>query len=93
METLENEQNADRRNLENVQLRRAACELLQVFDVMAEAFNTLQSDSATIATAAEYWINLADKMTEMNNEQFLSIATKRKTEALGKDCFFGCKSS
>ena len=87
IETLESEQNPERRNLESVQLRRAASELFQVFDVIAEALNMLQSDSSTIATATECWISVVDKISGMNNEQILAAANKRKSEALNNDCF------
>ena len=86
IERIENEQNTERRLLESVPLRRAANELLQVFDLIANTLNLLQSDRATIATAAECWLKLTDDIRGLQNDQFLKAAEKRRKEALANDC-------
>ena len=64
--------------LESVPLCRAANELLQAFDLIANTLNLLQSDRATIATAAECWLKLTDEIRELQIDQFLKAAEEKR---------------
>ena len=44
---------AERKHLENMQIKNVATDLLKIFDAIAVALNKLQSDTATIGDAVE----------------------------------------
>ena len=87
LEQLEKETAAERRFLEDLQVRRAATELLEIFDLIAEALNTLQCDKTTISTATESWLKLSESTQALQNPQVQAEVVKRREEAMNRECF------
>ena len=86
-EKLEGENSTERRNVENIMLQRAANELLQIFDIISAALNLLQSDTSSISTATECWLQIVIDIGELHNVQVLNAAKKRQNEALNNNSF------
>ena len=77
----------ERKFLENIQIRNAACDLRDIFSAVSKALNTLQRDGATIGQAVEVWLDLLHTIDGLQNPEIREFAKKRCHEMLKDHCF------
>ena len=66
------------RSMEDVQLKRTASELLEIFNPLSTSLDTAQSDSSTLSECLELWFNLRMKVPE----QFAQEMSHRYNKAV-----------